>query len=245
MVVGGIQLEGGVGGDSQQVRGVSRPETVTQEGEWQRPHEEVRVEEEQQPRKASEGGALGGGRVGNEVGEQAGRSVGHARLRSALEAEVAPWMAPEMAPGMASVPSVSTASPPPPARHESGLPTNAQSLAAEAADIASPVRRPKASYNYAMLDMATNGFHRDCTLGSGSSGSVFKGTLRCGTPVAVKRFAETLEWTYAESRAAWSSEVDILSALAHPNIVQLLGCCSDGPQLCLVYAFMEEGSLER
>ena len=58
-------------------------------------------------------------------------------------------------------------------------------------------------------------------LGTGGSGSVFKGTLRSGTPIAVKRFTETLGWADDASRAQWRTEVEVLSTLAHPNIVQL------------------------
>lgn len=105
--------------------------------------------------------------------------------------------------------------------------------------------RPKALYTHALLKSATSEFSPDCILGSGGSGSVYKGTLRSGTPVAVKVFAQQLSWDDDASRAQWRTEVELLSTLAHPNIVQLLGCCSDGPQLCLVYAYMEGGSLDR
>ena len=49
-----------------------------------------------------------------------------------------------------------------------------------------------------------------------------QGTLPSGTPIAVKRFGEQLDWADETSRAQWRTEVDVLSTLAHPNIVQLL-----------------------
>lgn len=39
-------------------------------------------------------------------------------------------------------------------------------------------------------------------------------------------------------------EVLLLSLLHHPNLVTLIGYCSDGDQRLLVYEFMSKGSLE-
>ena len=41
------------------------------------------------------------------------------------------------------------------------------------------------------------------------------------------------------------AEVTYLGELQHPNLVRLIGCCSDGTHRLLVYEFMEYGSLER
>lgn len=40
------------------------------------------------------------------------------------------------------------------------------------------------------------------------------------------------------------SEVNFLGRLSHPNLVKLLGYCSDAKELLLVYEFMQKGSLE-
>lgn len=39
-------------------------------------------------------------------------------------------------------------------------------------------------------------------------------------------------------------EVLMLSLLHHPNLVNLIGYCTDGDQRLLVYEFMQMGSLE-
>lgn len=37
----------------------------------------------------------------------------------------------------------------------------------------------------------------------------------------------------------------MISALEHPNLVRLYGCCIEGNQLLLVYEYMENNSLAR
>ncbi|XXG90304.1 hypothetical protein AAC387_Pa12g2107 [Persea americana] len=41
------------------------------------------------------------------------------------------------------------------------------------------------------------------------------------------------------------NEIGMISALQHPNLVKLYGCCSEGNQLLLVYEYMENNSLAR
>ena len=40
------------------------------------------------------------------------------------------------------------------------------------------------------------------------------------------------------------SEVNFLGRLSHPNLVKLLGYCTEDNELLLVYEFMPKGSLE-
>ncbi|XVF28791.1 hypothetical protein REPUB_Repub19eG0027800 [Reevesia pubescens] len=42
----------------------------------------------------------------------------------------------------------------------------------------------------------------------------------------------------------WLTEVDYLGQLHHPNLVKLIGYCSEGENRLLVYEFMPKGSLE-
>lgn len=41
------------------------------------------------------------------------------------------------------------------------------------------------------------------------------------------------------------TEIGMISALQHPNLVKLYGCCVEGNQLLLVYEYMENNSLAR
>jgi serine/threonine protein kinase len=41
------------------------------------------------------------------------------------------------------------------------------------------------------------------------------------------------------------NEIGMISALQHPNLVKLYGCCIEGNQLLLVYEYMENNSLAR
>jgi len=41
------------------------------------------------------------------------------------------------------------------------------------------------------------------------------------------------------------TEIGTISALQHPHLVKLYGCCIEGNQLLLVYEYMENNSLAR
>ena len=41
------------------------------------------------------------------------------------------------------------------------------------------------------------------------------------------------------------NEIGMISALQHPNLVKLYGCCVEGKQLLLVYEYLENNSLAR
>ena len=45
-------------------------------------------------------------------------------------------------------------------------------------------------------------------------------------------------------REQMQTEVQVLSQVQHPNVVQLLGCSNDAEAPCLVYALMQGGSLK-
>jgi len=74
-------------------------------------------------------------------------------------------------------------------------------------------------------------------IASGGAGKVSLGTWR-GSSVAVKRLYATMA---GEDRQAFIKELAVHKSLRHPNIVQLLGVCTN--PLCMVLEFMERGSL--
>jgi interleukin-1 receptor-associated kinase 4 len=107
-------------------------------------------------------------------------------------------------------------------------------------------RRTIVRFTYEALSKATKSFEK--RLGGGGCGSVFQGVLASGTHVAVKRLELGVS---AGADAGWRAmtdqmrtEVEVLSKVQHVNIVPLLGWSWDGMSPCLVYAFMEGGSLQ-
>ncbi|CDY47147.1 BnaA08g05360D [Brassica napus] len=76
-------------------------------------------------------------------------------------------------------------------------------------------------------------------LGQGGSGSVFKGVLRNGKTIAVKRlFFNTKQWV-----DHFFNEVNLISQINHKNLVKLLGCSITGPESLLVYEYIANKSL--
>ncbi|XP_015973700.1 U-box domain-containing protein 34 isoform X1 [Arachis duranensis] len=92
-------------------------------------------------------------------------------------------------------------------------------------------------YTMDEIKEATNFFSEDLVIGEGGYGKVYKCTLD-HTPVAVK----VLHPDAINKKEEFLKEVEILSQLHHPNMVLLLGACPDTG--CLVYEYMDNGSLE-
>ncbi|CAL9097726.1 unnamed protein product [Musa textilis] len=96
------------------------------------------------------------------------------------------------------------------------------------------------TFSFRKLIAVTKNFRRDCFLGEGGFGRVYKGRLETGQVVAVKR----LDRNGLQGNREFLVEVLMLSLLHHPNLVNLIGYCADGDQRLLVYEFMPLGSLE-
>ncbi|XP_059668862.1 G-type lectin S-receptor-like serine/threonine-protein kinase LECRK3 [Cornus florida] len=95
------------------------------------------------------------------------------------------------------------------------------------------------NFTYNELEDATNKFNEE--LGSGASGTVYKGFLENenGKIVAVKK----LDKMVREGEKEFKAEMSTISRTNHKNLVQLLGYCNDGEHRLLVYEFMSNGSL--
>ncbi|RLM58066.1 serine/threonine-protein kinase-like protein CCR4 [Panicum miliaceum] len=102
-----------------------------------------------------------------------------------------------------------------------------------------------------MLHAATDGFSDDCRIGTGSFGTVYRGTLPDGRDVAIKRAEDSAKASSSAARparrrdreTAFNSELTALARANHKNIVCLLGCCADSGERVLVYEFMANGTL--
>ncbi|KQJ97162.1 cysteine-rich receptor-like protein kinase 2 [Brachypodium distachyon] len=98
------------------------------------------------------------------------------------------------------------------------------------------------SFYYHDLKAATNNFSKESKLGEGGFGDVFKGLLKNGKTVAVKRLT-VMETSRAQ--ADFESEVKLISNVHHRNLVRLLGCSRKGPKCLLVYEYMANSSLDK
>ncbi|XP_021276863.1 U-box domain-containing protein 34-like isoform X2 [Herrania umbratica] len=87
------------------------------------------------------------------------------------------------------------------------------------------------------IEVATDFFSESNVIGQGGYGKVYKCSLY-HTPVAVK----VLQPDAIDRKEEFLKEVEVLSQLHHPHIVLLLGACPENG--CLVYEYLENGSLE-
>lgn len=102
--------------------------------------------------------------------------------------------------------------------------------------------RGPVNYKYSVLKSATRNFTEENKLGEGGFGDVYKGTLKNGKVVAVKKLVISQS---RRAKAYFESEVKLISNVHHRNLVRLLGCCSKGPKLLLVYEYMANSSLDK
>ncbi|CAM8975142.1 hypothetical protein QQ045_030808 [Rhodiola kirilowii] len=96
-------------------------------------------------------------------------------------------------------------------------------------------------FSYNELKAATNNFDVSHRLGRGGFGIVYKGTLRNGLQVAVKALS-------VESRQGvheFMTEINTISNVRHPNLVELVGYCIHDSNRILVYEYVENNSLDR
>ncbi|XP_059451269.1 cold-responsive protein kinase 1-like [Corylus avellana] len=102
--------------------------------------------------------------------------------------------------------------------------------------------RGPVNYKYKDLKFATKNFIEENKLGEGGFGDVYKGTLKNGKIVAVKKLAISQS---SRAKADFESEVKLISNVHHRNMIRLLGCCTKGPELLLVYEYMANSSLDK
>ncbi|KAK4379130.1 hypothetical protein RND71_000992 [Anisodus tanguticus] len=96
-------------------------------------------------------------------------------------------------------------------------------------------------FSYKELEEATKGFSNENYLSEGGFGSVYKGVLKNELRVAVKQHNDMS----LQGDKEFKSEVKVLSKARHPNLVMLLGSCSQGNQKLLVYEYVCNGSLDQ
>ncbi|KAJ0678335.1 putative protein kinase RLK-Pelle-DLSV family [Helianthus annuus] len=87
---------------------------------------------------------------------------------------------------------------------------------------------------------ATGNFSVSNKIGEGGFGPVYKGVLKDGREIAVKRLSETSQQGLDE----FKNEVICIAKLQHRNLVKLLGYCVHQNELILIYEYMANKSLD-
>ncbi|XP_059655498.1 G-type lectin S-receptor-like serine/threonine-protein kinase At4g27290 [Cornus florida] len=87
---------------------------------------------------------------------------------------------------------------------------------------------------------ATKNFSSTNMIGGGGFGPVYKGKLKTGQEIAVKRLSNNS----GQGLQEFKNEVMLISKLQHRNLVRLLGYCVEGEERMLIYEYMPNKSLD-
>ncbi|XP_024979201.1 probable LRR receptor-like serine/threonine-protein kinase At1g53430 [Cynara cardunculus var. scolymus] len=96
-------------------------------------------------------------------------------------------------------------------------------------------------FSLRQIKAATHNFDSANKIGEGGFGPVYKGVLSDGSEIAVKQLSSKSK----QGNREFVTEIGMISALQHPNLVKLFGCCIEGNQLLLIYEYLENNSLAR
>ncbi|CAI7779615.1 unnamed protein product, partial [Closterium sp. NIES-53] len=109
-------------------------------------------------------------------------------------------------------------------------------------------------FSFAELAEATNNFDHANYLGEGGFGRVYRGRLKNGQEVAVKRLTRLRVTGSGRAKGGGGGggqgerefvvEVEMLSRLHHRNLVKLIGYCASHHHQLLCYELVPNGSLE-
>ncbi|KAK6804920.1 hypothetical protein RDI58_002704 [Solanum bulbocastanum] len=96
-------------------------------------------------------------------------------------------------------------------------------------------------FTFKQLEMSTDKFSEANVIGNGGYGVVYRGVLIDGTVAAIKVLQrEGKQW-----ERSFRLEVDLLSRLHSPYLVELLGYCADQHHRLLIFDYMPNGSLQQ
>ncbi|CAJ2665707.1 unnamed protein product [Trifolium pratense] len=95
-------------------------------------------------------------------------------------------------------------------------------------------------FNITTISDATNNFSIRNKLGEGGFGPVYKGMLRDGQEIAVKR----LSGSSLQGLKEFKNEVILCAKLQHRNLVKVIGCCIEKDEKMLVYEYMSNTGLD-
>ncbi|XP_059646473.1 cysteine-rich receptor-like protein kinase 10 isoform X2 [Cornus florida] len=95
-------------------------------------------------------------------------------------------------------------------------------------------------FDLGTIEAATNNFSIDNKIGQGGFGQVYKGSLRDGQDIAVKRLSKTS----AQGATEFKNEVVVVAKLQHRNLARLLGFCLTEEEKILIYEYICNKSLD-
>ncbi|XP_074590331.1 receptor-like serine/threonine-protein kinase SD1-7 [Curcuma longa] len=95
------------------------------------------------------------------------------------------------------------------------------------------------SYDLHTIKVATNNYSEENKLGEGGFGVVYKGQLKDGQKIAVKKLARDS----SQGPNEFHNELSLIAKLQHRNLVRLIGCCIEGDERLIILEYMENKSL--
>ncbi|KAB2055550.1 hypothetical protein ES319_A11G044900v1 [Gossypium barbadense] len=104
-----------------------------------------------------------------------------------------------------------------------------------------PLLKTNRTILYQEIELATDGFSESNLLGTGSYGSVYKGTMKEEKNVAIKVFNLNLE----RGLRSFQVESNLLTKVGHCNLVKLMSSCCDDDFRALVLEYMPNGTLDK
>ncbi|KAJ8759897.1 hypothetical protein K2173_009998 [Erythroxylum novogranatense] len=94
-------------------------------------------------------------------------------------------------------------------------------------------------FPFVIIQDATDNFSERLVLGAGGFGKVYKGVLKDGTTVAVKRGS-----SHSQGFTEFRTEIEMLSQFRHRHLVSLIGYCDERDEMIIIYEYMEKGTLK-
>ncbi|CAH9101621.1 unnamed protein product [Cuscuta europaea] len=95
-------------------------------------------------------------------------------------------------------------------------------------------------FRFSSIKAATKNFASENMIGHGGYGPVYKGKLRKGEEIAVKRLSKSSSQGIEE----FENEVTLTASLQHVNLLRVIGICTEREEKMLIYEFMPNKSLD-
>ncbi|CAB1346398.1 unnamed protein product [Coregonus sp. 'balchen'] len=95
---------------------------------------------------------------------------------------------------------------------------------------------------YSDVIEGTRHFHQDMKISEGSFSAVYR-AVKGNETLAVKLFKQVQKASWRKLWDLFRREMEVHHLYQHPNILELLGCYSDGDRYWLVYPYLPNGSL--